>query len=188
MILNTGRFQMTDEDKLKIETIKLEYASLKAEQLKRIEHRDHIVYLQLVVVGLLLGLIAEVGLDIVVYAIPFSCIALGWLYLVNDQKVSAIGKYIRHDLSNAIERYLEKGSNVFGWEVGHRSDERRFQRKLLQFFIDIFVFIAPGVVAILLAYLNHDTKLEKIVLSIEFAFLLILFFQILAYADFKVGK
>jgi hypothetical protein len=75
-----------------------EYKTLKVEQLKRIAVRDHVIYLTIAAVGLLVSAIDKLPNGLVLLVIPWVSVLLGWTYLMNDQKVSAIGQYIRHDL------------------------------------------------------------------------------------------
>ena len=58
--------------------------------------------------------------------------------MINDQKISALGQYIRYTL---VERVKEQTGYanveaIFGWEIAHRSDRRRKRRKIEQLIID----------------------------------------------------
>lgn len=180
---------MTDRKNIKLDLISLEYTTLKAEQLKRIEHRDHIIYLQIIALGLLFGLSEKTSLSLVTLIVPFICIALGWTYLVNDQKVSSIGKYIRGSLSDNINSLLGDGVSEFdfGWELSHRSDANRIGRKVIQLFIDLLVFVAPAATAIFITLKDPRTIFENVVLGVEGIFVFILAWQILHYADLNKG-
>ena len=80
----------------------LEYWKLKEEQLKRIGYRDTMIHVQLGAVGAVAAwaLMGHGYLSLLV--IPWVCVVLGWTYLFNDDRISAIGKYVRQDLSQRI--------------------------------------------------------------------------------------
>ena len=191
-----------DPTELHLETAKLEYAALKAEQLKRIEHRDQIIYLQIVAMGALFGTSDKISQTLLCLLVPFPCLALGWTYLVNDQKISAIGKYIRQELESKFGALAggNSGTSLFGWEVAHRSDRRRGQRKVIQLLIDIVVFVVPGIFACAwqLYQARHFSfnppRLEAVdsvwfaIACVELVFLIALMWQILSYADLRSGK
>ena len=68
-----------------------EYEKLKDEQLKRIEFRDHMIYLTLGVVGAIFSFCLEKPeYNIAFLVLPFICTILGWTYFANDRKVSEI--------------------------------------------------------------------------------------------------
>jgi hypothetical protein len=81
---------------------KQEYIKLKDEQTKRIGFRDNLLYTNLL---LLRGIVYFVfASDRVPEWQPYGlllggwvALVLGWTYVVNDQKISAIGGYIRSD-------------------------------------------------------------------------------------------
>jgi hypothetical protein len=73
---------------------------------------------------------------------------LGWTYLVNDEKVSAIGRYIRTRLGPRLADLVGAEQPVFEWEVRHRTDRRRRSRKAFQLAVDLITFCLPGAVAI----------------------------------------
>jgi hypothetical protein len=72
---------------------------------------------------------------------------LGWTYVVNDQKISAIGEYTRESLKNAFD---SEDKNLFGWEWFHAEDEPRWRRKFEQLVIDELSFTVVGIVAVFL--------------------------------------
>lgn len=175
------------EENNKFELHRLEYVTLKAEQLKRIEHRDHIIYLQVLVIGVLFGLTDKVPLNNLMLLLPFPSVALGWTYLINDEKVSSIGKYIREGLNSQINEHIDlpDGGNVFGWEISHASDRNRTLRKLFQLFIDLMVFVLPGVMAVLFILVSPQNCWFKYLASFQGLILLVLCWQIVLYADLK---
>ncbi len=135
---------MNDEQKEILEIYLQEYDKLKNEQTERIGFRDNLIYVTLVVFG---GILAfALGEQVNPYALlvlPWATLVLGWTYLVNDQKISAIGKYIRIKLVNKVNVLtakagadIEEIESIFGWEIEHRSDKRRKRRKIEQLIID----------------------------------------------------
>jgi len=79
------------------------------------------------------------------------CLVLGWTYLVNDEKISAIGKYIRLTLAEKIKEHTGHTDveSIFGWETVHRSDSRRQRRKIEQLIVDQITFVISGIVALI---------------------------------------
>jgi len=90
--------------------------------------------------------------SIVLLMLPTVSLILAWTYVVNDEKISHIGKYVRHELAPKLRELVGKDDPIiFGWESYHRSDYKRLTRKTMQVAIDIIVFgIAP--VASMCAY------------------------------------
>lgn len=169
-----------------------EYEKLKQEQIARIGFRDNLIYATLIALTAVVSIVADDTARIpVLLVLPMVCITLGWTYLVNDEKISAIGRYIRLSFSDKVSELIKSKETVlFGWEIAHRSDNRRGSRKVIQFFVDEFVFVLPGLVAILTFWLNTSSNLSLLrwIAGIELLLLLILGFQIYSYADFGKGK
>ncbi|MDQ1026023.1 hypothetical protein QF035_003605 [Streptomyces umbrinus] len=84
---------------------------------------------------------AQAGETSMLPALPPVCVVLGWTHLVNDEKISAIGAYVRGDLSPrpADLAQIER-SAAFGWEAAHRADTRRTSRKAIQCGVDLLAF------------------------------------------------
>jgi len=169
-----------------------EYQTLKEEQRARIGFRDNLVYVTLVAIGGILSYALTNGANLsVLLVLPVVCFVLGWTYLVNDEKVSAIGKYIRTTLFDRVrELTREPDINVFGWEVAHRSDKRRVRRKLTQLFVDEVTFVGVAGIA-LLAFLRLAPVISSLLYGIviaEFVLLVLLFVEILVHSDYKMGR
>jgi hypothetical protein len=169
-----------------------EYDKLKSEQIQRLGFRDNLIYANLIAIT---GILAITATDVVrillLLALPMICIVLGWTYLVNDEKISAIGTYIRYTLSDKIRVVTQSDDQgIFGWETAHRSDTRRMGRKILQLFVDEFVFILPGFVAIAMFWINAPDILAPLrwAAGLEGILLIVLGIQIFSYADLKEGK
>src|SRR4051794_25819998 len=76
-----------------------EYERLKDEQARRIGFRDGQIFVTLGAIGGLASYATVHKDDRVFLLIPWVCVIMGWNYLVNDEKISAIGRYIRRDLA-----------------------------------------------------------------------------------------
>lgn len=161
-----------------------EYEKLKDEQLQRISTRDNLVYATLASIGAVLFGVYQVGAIDLVLLLPPGCLALGWTYLVNDEKISAVGRYVRTELAPRLARCSEAGESVFGWEAFHRSDRRRRGRKLIQLAVDILIFCVPGVVAVgVRLAASGVTLLSGAIVAAEIAMILFLAQQIVVNAD-----
>ena len=171
-----------------------EYIKLKDEQIQRMHFRDNLLYVTLVAFGAILSY-AETDQSryYAFLVLPWVSFILGWTYLVNDEKISAIGKYFRYELSNKIEKLtaVEKGL-ILDWDVGaYRSDKRRVSRKIFQFIVDETTFFISGLVALGIFWLKEPTSpsLGIQLLSIgEVVLLCSLGIWIFVYADFKKGR
>ncbi|MGI5186482.1 hypothetical protein ACQEVZ_60650 [Dactylosporangium sp. CA-152071] len=119
-----------------------EYEQLKAEQRARIERRDHLVYATLTAIVAAVAAAAQVPLALLLLA-P-AVLILGWTHLINDQKISAAGQYLRGPLSRRLAELTGGDTVVLGWEFAHRADERREERKAIQLLVDLATFVAPA--------------------------------------------
>ena len=68
-----------------------EYQSIKDEQKARIGFRDNLLYVTLGVVAAVVAAAAQAKQASMLLALPPVCVVVGWNYLVNDQKIYAIG-------------------------------------------------------------------------------------------------
>ncbi|MBS4067287.1 MAG: hypothetical protein KGZ62_01655 [Sulfurimonas sp.] len=170
-----------------------EYEKLKDEQHKRIEFRDHMIYLTLAAIGTVFSFALEKpDLNIALLVLPFLCIVLGWSYLANDEKISSIGNYVRTSLvpklkeNNPHDKLLLCGH----WEDFLKKDKSRRQRKLFQLFIDLSIYCFSGLISIISFYTLHDTvHWYFILISIAEGLLLIfLTCQFIKYADLTKYK
>jgi len=117
--------------------------------------------------------------------LPPVCVILGWTYLVNDHKVTAIGQYIRRHLAPALSALA--GQPAFGWEVNHRDDARR-RRKHLQLGVDLATFCLPGLAALTAYWTRGPWTIPLLAVSVvEAVAALVLACQIVAYADLARG-
>jgi hypothetical protein len=119
-----------------------EYQNIKEEQRARIGFRDNLLYVTLVAVTAVVVSSAQDRHVALLLVMPPVSLVLGWTYLVNDEKISAIGRYVRNDLGPrlALLSGTPADSEVFHWESVHRADRRRASRKRIQLAVDIIAF------------------------------------------------
>ncbi len=174
-----------------IEFLLVEYDKLKDEQHKRIEFRDHMIYLTLAGIGAVFSFALEKpALDIAFLVLPFMCIVLGWTYLGNDEKISSISNYIKNHLISNIQNNDNDSNRNSNWEQFLNADKKRNQRKFIQLIIDISVFCISGLVSVVCFFVLHPTTFWYHILlaTIEVIFLLYLSYQFTLYADLKRKK
>jgi len=119
--------------------------------------------------------------------IPWICLVLGWTYVINDEKISALGQYIRIELAEKVKEktgVLEIES-IFSWESYRRGSRGRRIRKIEQFIINQITFVIPGIVALLAFYylVNNPICEVKILAGVELVLLSILAVEMWNYAD-----
>jgi hypothetical protein len=197
---NDPRQEPTEHRKAGLTLAKLyltEYERLKEEQLRRLGFRDNLLYATIATLGGVMFFVF--GLphhEAALLLVPVIVLVLGWTYLVNDEKVSAIGRYIRLTLAPHLaemigpdEATVDDRDRVFGWEVAHRSDQRRGSRKYLQLAVDLLTFCVPGIVAVALyLVIDRPTAATGIVSGIDLLAMVLLGYEIVAYADLKRGR
>lgn len=172
---------MAPEDDVQLRVQLAEYDKIKDEQKARIDRRDHLVYGTLT--ALAAALLATTKTPTVLLALPVVTVILGWTHLVNDQKVSAAGEYLRR-LGEALT--VQFGREMLGWENAHRADRRRTQRKAIQLAVDALTFVGPAVAAPV-AYLviGRPPLLGWIVAVVLLAAAALLLEQQVCYADLR---
>lgn len=185
----------------------LEYERVKGEQQARIGFRDNLLYASLAAMAAVITAVLQSdGRTELLLLLPPVSALLGWTYLVNDEKVSAIGRYIREELSPRLATLAqdrEQGSEtegghrhggergqagdriqVFGWETVHRTDRRRWSRKRLQLAVDLTTFCGAPLAALLVFWSAGPRGVPLIALSwVELAAIAVLAGQIVVYAD-----
>lgn len=111
----------------------VEYEQVKEEQQARIGFRDNLLYATLASMAAIVTFSLQGGgRTELLLLLPPASVLLGWTYLVNDEKISAIGRYIRQDLGPRLAGLVPDPPRIFGWETAHRDDHRRISRKRLQ--------------------------------------------------------
>lgn len=162
-----------------------EYERLKEEQSQRIGTRDNLIYATLISLAAVIAAYVQANRPQMLLLIPPVCLVLGWTYLINDEKVSAIGRYVRTELAPRLEGLV--GEPVLGWETAHREDRRRVSRKAGQLVADAMVFVVPAVAALVAFWLlvtSPDTVLLAVA-GIELILVLVLFHQVVTYAEIR---
>jgi hypothetical protein len=171
----------------------MEYDKLKSEQTQRIGFRDNLLYVTLGVFGAVFSYaVSSPSNYYALLVIPWVCLILGWTYLVNDEKISAIGRYIRLTL---VEKVKENTSyfdfeSIFGWEIAHRSDNRRYRRKIEQLIVDEITFVLSGIFALgaFHASVSQAALSINVVAIVELLLLIVLGIEIVIYADLGKGR
>ncbi len=179
----------TDKNSNALEIILKEYEKLKDEQTQRIGFRDNILYVTLVSIGGVISFgMGAAANHFALLLLPLISIILGWTYLMNDEKISSIGKYIRENLNHAIHNQIE-GGTTFGWEFMHRTDKNRVSRKAIQFIIDELAFCVSGIVSVTAFIMLDKPQLGMVIVcTLEILALIGLGIEIAIYADFKEGN
>jgi Ca2+/Na+ antiporter len=184
---------MADEQQEMLNVYLQEYDKLKNEQTQRIGFRDNLLYVTLSVFGGVLAFALDDKVNpYALLVLPWVSLVLGWTYLANDEKISAIGRYIRYTLVEKVSNLACRAGadigeieSIFGWEIAHRSDSRRKRRKIEQLIMDEIAFVVSGIVA-LIAFSYMVRQVEWVVQILywsELILLLILGWEIFVYAD-----
>ncbi|MBD1858907.1 hypothetical protein Q2T42_08610 [Leptolyngbya boryana CZ1] len=172
-----------------------EYSKLKDEQAQRIGFRDNLLYVTLSLFGVIMALaVGERSTPYALLVLPWICLVLGWTYVNNDQKISAIGHYIHNHLGAQVHQVLHDQCSdlqysIFGWEIENRRDQTRKRRKIEQLIVNEMAFICSGVTALivfsrLMPQIDWQVRLFS---AIELVLLLILGFEIWRHADLTKG-
>ena len=168
-----------------------EYVKLKDEQIARMRFRDNLLYMTLVAFGGIISYAMSHPSHYYTFLVlPWVCLILGWTYLINDEKISAIGEYIRLTMTENLGKLVnEKPELLFGWEIAHRDDKWRKSRKKIQLLIDEMTFCLSGLVALGFFWeLGAKSWGAISILIIEGILLCVLGLWIFIYADLKKGR
>ncbi|GAB2622279.1 hypothetical protein GCM10027168_62800 [Streptomyces capparidis] len=171
-----------------------EYERVKQEQQARIGFRDNLLYATLAsMAAVVAAVLQRDGQAELLLLFPPVSLLLGWTYLVNDEKISAIGRYVREELAPQLvalttgQRQGISGQvQVFGWETAHRSDDRRVSRKRLQLAVDLITFCVAPLAALLVFWTTGPMTIALVTVSaVELAAIAVLAVQIAVYADLQ---
>jgi hypothetical protein len=178
---------MSDKDQI-LEIFLKEYDKLKSEQAQRIGFRDNLLYVTLGIFGTVVSFAVSNSANYyALLVIPWVCLILGWTYVVNDEKISALGEYIRIELVRMIkdEAKVLGINSIFSWESYRREAKGRKLRKIEQFIVNQITFVISGIVALVAFWYLVPQALcaIKILAGVEFVLLLILAWEIWNYAD-----
>lgn len=145
----------------------MEYEALKAEQKSRIALRDRLMYVALAALTATLTLAVQPagGLHLLLL-LPLVCVVLGWTYLANDQKISAIGGYLRRYLTPALAATGGRAGEVLAWESVHRRDPLRRLDKFMQLIVDLLIFVVPSLLSTVLYWAAADVRADLLTVSI----------------------
>jgi hypothetical protein len=183
---------MSEKDQI-IEIFFKEYDKLKTEQAQRIGFRDNLLYVTLGLFGSVVSFAVSNPANYYAFLVlPWVCLILGWTYIVNDEKISAIGRYIRYKLVDKIQEHTGYTDleTLFGWEIAHRDDKHRKRRKIQQLIIDEITFVVSGIIALVAFWvLVPQHPLNITILSwIELLLLIVLGIETFIYADLAKGR
>lgn len=137
-----------------------EYDALKTEQTSRIALRDRLMYAALAALAATLTLVIQpTGRPYLLLLLPLVCIILGWTYFANDQKISAIGRYVGQHLAAAMAMSDSGVGGALGWESAHRRDPLRRLDKFTQLAVDLLMFVIPSLLSTVLYWTVGDVRL-----------------------------
>jgi hypothetical protein len=176
-----------------LEILLKEYDKLKTEQAQRIGFRDNLLYVTLGLFGTVLSFaLANSANYYALLVVPWVCLILGWTYVVNDEKISSMGRYIRLTLVDKLKEHTGYTDldTLFGWEIAHRDDDRRIRRKIEQLIIDEITFVISGTIALISFWcLVPKPPLSVSILSwVELLLLIVLGVETFIYADLAKGR
>lgn len=183
---------MGDKDS-SLEVLLAEYNCLKSEQAQRIGFRDNLLYVTLGVFGAVISFaVSDPAHYYALLVIPWVCLILGWTYVVNDEKISSMGRYIRYKLVDKVKEHTgyDDLETLFGWEIAHRDDKHRKRRKIQQLIVDEITFVISGVISLAAFWcLIPKPQIGTMILAwVELLLILMLGIEIFIYADFDKSK
>lgn len=143
-----------------------EYERLKEEQKTRIGFRDNLLYFTLAAVTAVVAVSVHSGQAGLLLSAPAICLILGWTYLVNDEKISAIGYYVRDRLGPRLGELASARGAMFGWEVYHRDVAGRTIRKRLQTAVDLFTYLILPMVCMIAFWCSPTVHLLLVLTSL----------------------
>jgi hypothetical protein len=188
--MNGARRDETTPEDLVRSVLLAEYDALKAEQKSRIALRDRLMYAALAALTTTLALVVQPdGGPHLLLLLPLVCVVLGWTYLTNDQKISAIGRYLRRHLSPALVAANDRADGVLAWESVHRCDPLRRLDKFMQLTVDLLIFVVPSLSATALYWAAADMRADLLVVSIiEMLITLAFATRVVVAADLSPGQ
>ena len=183
---------MSDKDQF-LEVLLAEYDKLKTEQAQRIGFRDNLLYVTLGLFATIISFaVSNASNYYALLVVPWVCLILGWTYVVNDEKISAIGRYIRHKLVDKVKEHTgyDDLETLFGWEIAHRDDKHRKRRKIQQLIVDEITFVVSGLIALgTFWFLVPNPPIGVTILSwVELLLLIMLGVETYIYADLGKGR
>jgi hypothetical protein len=179
------RDESTDIDTAAGRLLVVEYEQVKEEQRARIGFRDNLLYATLASMAAIITFsFQNHGQPELLLLLPPASALLGWAYLVNDEKISAIGRYVHQDLGPRLADLAPGRPRVFGWETAHRDDRRRISRKRLQLAADLLLFSVAPIADLIVYWCSEPVRAVLMTVSVaEVALVAVLAVQIVLYAD-----
>ncbi|QKV91083.1 hypothetical protein HUT19_04465 [Streptomyces sp. NA02950] len=176
-----------DPENLTNRLLIVEYEQVKEEQRARIGFRDNLLYATLASMAAIITFsFQNGGQPELLLLLPPASVVLGWAYLVNDEKISAIGRYVRGDLGPRLAALAPGATRVFGWETAHRDDHRRVSRKRLQLAADLLLFSVAPIAALIVCWSAEPLPAWLLTVSVaEVALVAVVTVQIVRYADLR---
>jgi hypothetical protein len=164
-----------------------EYEQIKSEQRERIGFRDNLLYVTLASLAAVgFAAIQSPGRPALLLLVPPVSFVLGWNYLNADQKVSAIGRYIRTDLAPRLSELAPVSAPVFGWELANQTDPHRLARNAMWLTVDLVVFVLTPLVALAICWAQTGPAVLLLCVSpLEVAAVAALAYQIIGQADLR---
>lgn len=166
-----------------------EFDKLKSEQTQRIGFRDNMIYVTLVAIGGVASF--AIGNESYIHALlilPWVSFIMGWMYLDNDAKISALGAYFRDTLAANIRTQVNlppADKTVMGWEYVNQDDPGRIGRKYFQFAVNQVTFCISGLIALGAYYTQnrHPSLLITGLMVLECALMIALALQFCIHSD-----
>jgi hypothetical protein len=134
------------------------YTALKAEQSSRISVRDNygLTYAASLAT-LFFGYYTTKNSVILLVVSPVSFIGLH-AYATNDQRISAIRAFLRHNLPTSIAR---------DWEAGHHEASRIINvRSILRLIVSLLLFAGPAIVSSAIVFDIHSSDAVQLASSL----------------------
>lgn len=179
---------MTPADHIPVSSLLiLEYERLKEEQKVRIGMRDNLIYVTIAAMAVVVAAVLPAGgQPELLLLLPPVAFLLGWTYVANDEKISAIGRYIRERLAPKLAELTGGDVAVFGWETAHRADAHRVSRKYMQLGVDLTAFCLAPAAALAVYWAGRPVDVPLAVVSFaEAVALCLLAVHVVLYADLK---
>lgn len=164
-----------------------EYNALKTEQTSRIALRDRLMYAALAALAATLALVLQpAGRPYLLLLLPLVCVVLGWTYFSNDQKISAIGRYLGRHLAPMLVTSDGRAGGMLEWESVHRRDPLRRLDKFTQLAVDLLMFVVPSLLSTVLYWAAGGVRGDLLVVSIIEALVTLGFAARVAVANLSV--
>ena len=165
-----------------------EYEQLKLEQTHRLSVRDNLIYVMLTVFGAIISYsLSDPQHHHSLLILPWAALILGWTYLLNDQKVSEIRRYLNTVfISNIKKTCPEKKSDVFGWEAFYGESKYRRLKKFFQLFVNLTVFCFSGIAGLAIYIIKVDllSKAAMPLLMLGSVVMIILALWFIVYSEY----